>query len=470
LGERVTAPTAPLLTTVPRVELGAVGRWDISNMQGWEPSPDDMASAVAALDCPAVRRPVLKLGHSDGPGDPAIGYIDNMAVTEDGQVLVGDYAGIPAWLAAEDGNGQSVLASAYPDRSGEWEHDYVCQLGHTHPFVLHAMALLGVIRPGIGTLQSLHDLYSIPPEMEPIMTAASLSSTDGKVSAAATTDDVRRAYYDGPGSDWNLYIREMYIDPPELIVQNDEDSALTRVAYTIAGSGAVTFADPQAVKVKYVNARAAAEKPALVYASHAESRPGSKPAATQQTPAPTGGGPTQTQEGSPAVAFSDEQLTTMRQQLGIAADADEATILAALGEALVERAEPPVVTPPAPVPAPVPVPLAASTGTPPAGAVVIDSATLELIQAQARRGEEAFQRMAADERDRVIETAVKDGKIARSRVTHWQQAWKGDPDGSKQALASMPKNLVPVELIGKPGDPDALNEEFASLFPPKREA
>jgi len=271
----VTGPTvltAPVLTTVPRVELGAVGRWNISNMQGWEPTPDDFASAVAALGCPAVRRPVLKWGHTgvSGAGDPALGWIDNMAVTEDGQVLVGDFCGIPAWLAAEDEAGLSVLSSAYPDRSGEWEHNYVCQLGHTHPFVLHAMALLGVERPGIGTLQSLHDLYSIPLAKEPPMPAA---SADGMAISAATADDVRAAYYAGPGANPQLYIREMYIDPPELIVQNDADGTLTRVAYSINSKGAVTFGDPQKVKMQYVNARTASETPAVAFASLVEARP-----------------------------------------------------------------------------------------------------------------------------------------------------------------------------------------------------
>ncbi len=64
--------------------------------------------------------------------------------------------------------------------------------------------------------------------------------------------------------------------------------------------------------------------------------------ATPRTPAATASGPTPTtQEGSRPVAFTDEQLTTMRQRLGVAASADEATILAALDEALHEHAAPP---------------------------------------------------------------------------------------------------------------------------------
>ena len=188
----IEVPATPLLANVPRVELGTVGTWNISNMNDWHPTADDFASAVAALECPAVRRPVLKFGHTGEPGegDPAIGLIDNMAVSDDGQTLVGDFVGVPAWLAEVDDNGNSVLSSAYPDRSGEWQHNYVCQLGHTHPFVLHAMALLGVVRPGIGTLESLYDLYAKAPEKEPLMPAAST----GVLGSSVTPDQIRKAY------------------------------------------------------------------------------------------------------------------------------------------------------------------------------------------------------------------------------------------------------------------------------------
>jgi hypothetical protein len=460
----VSAPAAPILTTVPRVELGAVGRWDISNWKGWEPTPDDMASAVAALACPAVRRPVIKIGHSgaQGVGEPAIGWIDNMAVTEDGQVLVGDYAGIPAWLAAEDVNGHSVLSSAYPDRSGEWEHDYVCQLGHTHPFVLHAMALLGVELPGIGTLQSLHDLYSNPPsKLEPLMPA-----TSRPADAAATSDDVRKAYYAGPGTNWDLYIREMFLDPPELIVQNDADESLTRVAYTIAKDGTVSFGEPQPVKVQYVAARAAASPPKVVFASKAESRPGQP----SQPPAAAGAGPAAPDpEGSSAVGFSDEQLTTLRQKLGTSADADEATILAALDQALTERADPPPIQPtPLDTPQIQQQPAAAGRTLP--GTVVLDQETLRELQEQGRAGQAAATRLANDDRDRAISEAKAAGKIPAARLEHWTTLWDKDPEGTRSALASIPPNVVPTVpagYVGGESDFDDEDPQFAGLFPPK---
>ena len=86
----MTVPVTPVLATVAGVELGSVGYWNISNIDNWHPTATDMASAIAALDCPAVRRPVLKFGHTGEPGegDPCIGLIDNMRLTEDGQVYL----------------------------------------------------------------------------------------------------------------------------------------------------------------------------------------------------------------------------------------------------------------------------------------------------------------------------------------------------------------------------------------------
>lgn len=359
----VDNPTTPILATVKGVELASVGYWDISNATDWHPSADDLAAAVAALDCPAVRRPILKFGHTGipGEGDPAIGLIDNLALTEDGNTLVGDYVGVPAWLAAADDEGRAVIASAYPDRSGEFEHNYVCQLGHTHPFVLHAMSLLGVVRPGIGTLESLYDLYTKAPELEePAMANAATS-----VEASTTIDQVRKAYYNGPGTDYSLWIREMYVDPPELIVQNDADDSVQRVAYSVSGEGEVEFGDPQAVKVEYVNARTAAETPRYACASRAEARPTHTPPAAEAEV---------TEGKEPTVATLNEGVS---QRLGIPADADEDTILQALDEALAERLD---------EPESVPEPIAASARD---DVVTVDRAQWEATIADAAAGRDA---------------------------------------------------------------------------------
>jgi hypothetical protein len=514
----VTVPAAPALSRIPNVELIHTGTWAISTGV-WTVTAEDIANAVAAMECPAVGRPILKLGHTDPrfDGEPAVGYISNVAAAEGGHTLVGDYEGMPGWLGP-------VIGSAYPNRSVEGQYDFRCAIGHTHPFVLTGVALLGVTAPGIGTLESLQDvgsLYGVAASRPQPGFTVHASVPGGavmpnpqplKVAATVTSEDVRRAFYED--ASWSMWIEEIQLDPVmQLIVTNDDDGERSRVPITIGkgdGSDAVSFGTPIPVVVRYedVPNEDTAEGVAasrIVYASRAESRPGRKPAATDYgnnaecatcqhlasfhadiaagsnsgacsttgctckamvaAKAASRGLPAEPVEGTnpnptPEVTMAEAAGTLsegLRQRLGITdADVDEATLLAAVDEALAERLEPPK------EPA---LPVAASSVKAPEGAVVIDSTTLELIQAQARRGDEAFARMAADDRDRTISAAVTDGKIARSRIEHWRTSWGNDPEGAKQALAAMPKGLVPVETFGGPGDPDSFSEEYASLFP-----
>jgi len=301
----ITVTTAPPLVTVPAVELMHTGQWPISTgIANFTPS--DLQNAVAALACPAVRRPVLKLGHNEPDpdehgmrwdGEPAVGYITNMAVVDNGQTLIGDYAGMPSWLGGE------VLASAYPDRSIEGTYDFRCQIGHTHPFVVTAVALLGVVPPGIGTLQSLQDvaaLYGVADAGEQVAAAGPTSGPSFTltvhaarqeaavpnpnpmtVRAGVTTDDVRRAFYSSDyGRGWDIWICEIQLGPAmQLIVMDDSSGKLQRVGITIGdgdGEDAVEFAEPVPVVVRYEDAQVAASagRQVLTYASRAESRPG----------------------------------------------------------------------------------------------------------------------------------------------------------------------------------------------------
>lgn len=446
----VDVPSAPMLATVPGVELASVGFWNISNAEDWHPSAEDLAAAVAALDCPAVRRPCLKFGHTGtaGEGDPSIGLVDNMHLDDDGQTLVGDFVGVPAWLADADTEGRSVIASAYPDRSGEFQRDYVCQIGHTHPFVVHAVALLGVVRPGIGTLESLYDLYAkAPAKEEPAMAAVSLAGT--------TIDQVRRAYYDGPGSTWCLWIREMFIDPPELIVQNDDDDSIIRVPYTVSGDGMVEFGDPQPVKVQYVDARAAIEKPAMACASHAEARRGTPP-----TPSAAEAEVNKEKEG--AMPTLKEGLV---QKLGIAADADDETVLSALDEALAERATDDggdAVTQPV---EPTTEQVAAKAKE--LGLTLVDSDQYAATVAAAQQGADARAQQVRESDERMVDDAIKTGKIAPARRDHHLTALAADRDGHKAVLDTLPPGLVPLAEQGHGVTSEIANEDdavYAALF------
>ncbi|GAB7039711.1 Clp protease ClpP [Catenuloplanes niger JCM 9533] len=147
----------------------------------------------------------------------------------------------------------------------------------------------------------------------------------------------------------------------------------------------------------------------------------------RQTPAASASGTT-TQERSPAVAFSDEQLTTMRQQLGLASDADEGAILAALAERLAE--------PPAPRTAP--------------GTVTLDEAQHAQLLNDARDGREARAQQLTERRERLVQAAVDDGRIPPARRDHWIAQLAADP-GAESTLADLRPGLVPVKEIGYAG-------------------
>lgn len=186
-------------------------------------------------------------------------------------------------------------------------------------------------------------------------------------------------------------------------------------------------------------------------------------------------GSVNTSERGSAVAFTDEQLTTMRQDLGLAGDADEATIVAALTEALTERAEPPASppTPPAPQPvasAVIPSPSAAAPVPNPStpGTMVIDESAWEAQQERIKRLEAVDAKRRREERDSVIAQAVAEGKFPKARAEHWVRLWDADPEGTRTVIDGLSRGVVPVNELGHGGGDDgsSVDDEFAHIFPP----
>lgn len=154
------------LIDLPDVPLARLGKWDLST-GSTEFTPADFAAALEAATCPAMGRPIIKLGHVDPryDGQPAVGFLDNLRV--EGDALVGDYRGMPDWLAAQQDDGHSVLASGYPSRSIEGWRNKPCAAGHIHPFALSGVALLGVTPPGVTDLPDVASLYGIAAAGDP---------------------------------------------------------------------------------------------------------------------------------------------------------------------------------------------------------------------------------------------------------------------------------------------------------------
>lgn len=131
----------------------------------------------------------------------------------------------------------------------------------------------------------------------------------------------------------------------------------------------------------------------------------------------------------------------LRERLGFAENADEATILAALDEALTERAEGTQEQPLSE--------LIAKVQS--HGLAVVDEDRLKAAEAGAAAGAEALARHERAEREQLVQSAVASGKIPPARAQHWVDAIAADA-GLADVLKAMPDNLIPVAEIGHDGD------------------
>lgn len=474
----IEVPTPLPLSRLADVELMKTGTWHASTGEHTF-TTDDLSNAVAALECPAVRRPILKLGHTDPrfDGEPAIGWLANMATTDAGHTLVADFVGMPGWLGP-------ILASAFPDRSIEGQWGYNCALGHDHGFVLTGLALLGVSHPAIGTLASLQDvatLYGVdaaaaadgsdqagtPFTVE--LKGTAMPNLPRVVAATVTTEDVRRAYYDAVP--WSYWIEEFSLDPLQLIVVDDDSGDRMRVPVVVTpdgdGADGVSFGTPVKVAVRYEDVpepdaasnsgqSAAASAPTVIrYASRAESRPGQQ--ASASTPAAAADGATT--EGGSGVEITDEQLAALRTALELADDADLEAIIAAAKKVVADLHEAED--------------NAADDGSGDSGTVAaaaasvvsVDREAFADLQREAALGRAAHERQQREDRERVVDAAIGDGKIPPARREHWLTLLSADETGTRQTLEAIPaETVVSLSESGHNVAPEGTNDDNLGWF------
>lgn len=163
-------------------------------------------------------------------------------------------------------------------------------------------------------------------------------------------------------------------------------------------------------------------------------------------PTASAGGSTHPTEGGPAVAFSDEQITDMRRKLGVAEDADEATILAALDESLEERADETVV----------------NTNVPD-GHVVVPEARLKDLETAANAGAEAAKRLQERDREEFLDSVRT--KYAPANRDAWAKEFDRDPEGTRKHFEGA-ADIIPVDSVGHAGQPDNSEDDatYAALF------
>lgn len=185
-----------------------------------------------------------------------------------------------------------------------------------------------------------------------------------------------------------------------------------------------------------------------VWCGAAPKIPAASAAVSHNPPTASAGGNHPTHEGSAAVAFTSEQLTTMRQELGLPETADEATIVAALSEALAEQAEAP----------------AAPTASVPEGHIVIPEARLADLETAARAGASAAETLHAREREEFLNANAT--KFAPANRAAWAKEYDRNPQGTREHFASAPV-IIPTAELGHAGDDKVLAEAdatYAALF------
>ncbi len=159
----------------------------------------------------------------------------------------------------------------------------------------------------------------------------------------------------------------------------------------------------------------------------------------------------------------------IREALGLASDAPDTEVTAALAAAGLGQAGPPA-NPPGDQNEPAP-PVVKPNGAVPAGMRLVSDSAWEQMQNTIKRLEAREARREREERDQVVAQAVRDGKFTPAQRDHFAKLWDADPEGTRTLIASLQKNTaLAVAELGHGGDvtSDEAAEDamFDNLFPP----
>lgn len=447
---------------------------------------EDLQDVVESQGDAAVKAPRVKIGHVASlgimeDGQPAIGTITDLKLEQNGHLVTGTLHDVPEWYA-------SILPSAYPARSIEALTGVKTSTDNSWQVVLTDLAMLGVMWPGVGTLEDIQQLYSKdgPDNVKVLSTRGEVEAVFGKQLAAsasvtgqANVDQVMRAYREHKDADqfW-WWIRSMMMDPDELIVEDEEHGELYRVPYEIKGDD-VEFKDPIAVKIVYEDKPKKEQKEAasmaLVATIHSM-HPNVVDLATFKS---------RKEYQMGAGIKGDMDPVALRNALGLADDAsddDVKTALASAGFVAKPGEEASTTTAPAAEstgssattqqqsgapdntapsgptdPAEQTATPAAASASPPVGAdgiVRMDVDTYNRLMTGAAAGLAAHQRLNSGDRDGIISAAINAGKIAPARKEFWEKKWGVDEEEVRTLLTAtvdkggLAPGLIPVSPTG----------------------
>lgn len=253
------------LTVVPDVELCQTGTWHASTGEHTF-TTDDWEAVVEAANDPAFRAPQVYIGHDHaawGDGEPSVGHIANLRVSDDGVSLRGDLHLLPA--VAE------LAPVVWPSRSIEGQFSVTSSTGNRYRMILTGLALLGANLPAVETLDDLTALTvaagsgDTPDRFTLTLGGPHMPTAPAQpVAAAANVEDIRRAWWDHKADELpdlfrHAWARAIYAgDAQYLIVETDEADETTGVyLWQVPWSeadGVVSFGEPVPVRELYAPA------------------------------------------------------------------------------------------------------------------------------------------------------------------------------------------------------------------------
>lgn len=330
--------------------------------------------------------------------------------------------------------------------------------GKTHRMVIEAVSLLGITLPGVSTLEDLTSYYGteVPEGTEIVEGEAIAAKTIGggqQVQASVSTEDVRRAFYETLTDDrYFWWVKDIRLDPDELIVEDDDNGDLYRVPYSVAGTD-VNFGEPIPSEVVYVDksdavAASSHGRSVAAFASRDESRK-------------------QEQENE----MDPKQI---RASLGLAEDATDEEVHSKIAslKAAEEAAnkEAPEGGDPAESEDDEEDEDEEDESEAPAGdeaaTKVVDAKVWEETVAAAREGQAARKEQLTERREGVLKAAVDQGKIAPASKDEWRKKLRAAPESTEAELEALSPGLLPVKETAI--DASAEAKEYAydeSLFP-----
>lgn len=95
----------------------------------------------------------------------------------------------------------------------------------------------------------------------------------------------------------------------------------------------------------------------------------------------------------------------------------------------------------------------------PPGMLLVDETVFAGIQQDVQRHTQLERRLNQQDRDTLIAEAVSDGKFPPSRKDHYTKLYEADPEGTKEIIANLQPNVIPVEARGTGRSEDWNDEE-----------